>query len=395
MKVEVLMMTTGFDDIYEIKQYGSEKWYGLKEKFGAEDLIPLWVADMDFKAPQPVIERLTKVSRFGVYGNVKKTDNYYAAIINWMRKRYSWNIKKEWIGAGTRIIPSIGFAIRALTQPGDKVIIQPPVYDNFANIINKCGREVVTNPLIFKDNKYYMDFIDLEKKAQDPKVKMMIISNPHNPVGRVWSMDELTELGRICIKHNIIVICDQAYADLTYPCVKYIPFASICEDFAQNCITFSSLSKPFNLAGIHTAYAIIPNNDIHKAYDNFIESLHLKRSSLFSLVATEAAYEEGEGWLNDVINYIYANLQYMKSFIEAHIPTIRVIEPEFAYLVWLDLRNIATDPAQLDDFLVKKARLALNNGAMYGEGGHGFARVNIACPRKILEAALERIKNAV
>ena len=389
------MMTTGFDDIDEIKQYGSEKWYGLKEKFGTEDLIPLWVADMDFKAPQPVIERLTKVSKFGVYGNVKRTDNYYAAIINWMRKRYCWNIRKEWIGAGTRIIPSIGFAMRALTQPGDKVIIQPPVYDNFANIINKCGREVVTNPLIFKDNKYYMDFIDLEKKAQDPKVKMMIISNPHNPVGRVWSMDELTELGRICIKHNIIVICDQAYADLTYPCVKYIPFASICEDFAQNCITFSSLSKPFNLAGIHTAYAIIPNNDIRKAYDNFIESLHLKRSSLFSLVATEAAYEEGEGWLNDVINYIYANLQYMKSFIEAHIPTIRVIEPEFAYLVWLDLRNIATDPAQLDDFLVKKARLALNNGAMYGEGGHGFARVNIACPRKILEAALERIKNAV
>lgn len=388
-------MTTGFDDIDEIKQYGSEKWYGLKEKFGTEYLIPLWVADMDFKAPEPVIERLTKVSKFGVYGNVKRTDNYYAAIINWMRKRYCWNIRKEWIGAGTRIIPSIGFAIRALTQPGDKVIIQPPVYDNFANIINKCGREVVTNPLIFKDNKYYMDFIDLEKKAQDPKVKMMIISNPHNPVGRVWSMDELTELGRICIKHNIIVICDQAYADLTYPCVKYIPFASICEDFAQNCITFSSLSKPFNLAGIHTAYAIIPNNDIHKAYDNFIESLHLKRSSLFSLVATEAAYEEGEGWLNDVINYIYANLQYMKSFIEAHIPTIRVIEPEFAYLVWLDLRNIATDPAQLDDFLVKKARLALNNGAMYGEGGHGFARVNIACPRKILEAALERIKNAV
>jgi len=388
-------MTTGFDDIDEIKQYGSEKWYGLKEKFGTEDLIPLWVADMDFKAPEPVIERLTKVSKFGVYGNVKRTDNYYAAIINWMRKRYCWNIRKEWIGAGTRIIPSIGFAIRALTQPGDKVIIQPPVYDNFANIINKCGREVVTNPLIFKDNKYYMDFIDLEKKAQDPKVKMMIISNPHNPVGRVWSMDELTELGRICIKHNIIVICDQAYADLTYPCVKYIPFASICEDFAQNCITFSSLSKPFNLAGIHTAYAIIPNNDIHKAYDNFIESLHLKRSSLFSLVATEAAYEEGEGWLNDVINYIYANLQYMKSYIEAHIPTISVIEPEFAYLVWLDLRNIATDPAQLDDFLVKKARLALNNGAMYGEGGHGFARVNIACPRKILEAALERIKNAV
>ncbi|WP_213974888.1 MalY/PatB family protein [Tepidanaerobacter acetatoxydans] len=384
-----------FDYVDNAKQYSSEKWYGLKEKFGSEDLIPLWVADMDFKAPQPVIDRLMEVVEFGVYGNIRRPETYYNSIINWMRKRYNWEIKREWIGVASRIIPSIGFAIRALTQPGDNIIIQPPVYDNFSNIIKKSERKVVTNPLIFKEQKYYMDFLDLEKKAQDPKTKMLIISNPHNPVGRVWTRSELTELGRICLKHNVIVICDQAYADLTYPNIEYTPYASICEDFAQNCITCNSLSKPFNLAGIHTAYMIIPNKNLFDAYDSFIESLHLKRGTIFSVIATEAAYEESEEWLNNVTKYINENLQYMKCFIKDRIPNINVIEPEFAYLVWLDLRNIKVDSSQLNNFLVQKAKIAVNDGRMYGENGAGFVRMNIACPRNILKSALERIEFAV
>jgi len=371
-----------------------EKWSGLKEPLSSQSLISLGIADMDYKAPQQVIDKLNEIVRFGIYSNVIRPESYYNSIISWIKKRYNWEIKKEWINTATRIIPSIGFAIRALTKKGDKIIIQTPVYDGFSKIILKSEREVVTNPLIFKNNKYYMDYADLEIKARDPRVKILILCNPHNPVGRVWTEEELRKMGELCLRHEIIVICDQAYSDLTYSIYKYTPFASISKDFAQNCVVCRSLSKPFNLAGLHTAYVIIPKKSLFNAYDRVLESLHLKRSSLLSVVATEVAYEEGEIWLNEIKEYTHENLQFMKDFIESEIPMVNVIEPEFAFLAWLDLRKLKIT-SHKGAFFKEKARVLINEGTMYGEGGEGFIRVNIACSRETLRAALERIKNAI
>ncbi len=388
-------MKYDFDHLNERKEYASEKWYGPQGELGAGDPIPLSIADMDFQAPQPVVDRLVETARCGVYGTVRRPESYYDAIIGWMKRRYHWNIQKEWIGAAPRIIPAIGFAVQALTQPGDRVIFQPPTYDNFPSIVEKAGREAVANPLIFENGGYHMDLCDLARKAGDPRCKMLILCNPQNPVGRAWSREELEEAGRICLENGVVVLTDQAYADLTMPTHELVPFASISEEFAQHSVTVTSLSKSFNLAGIQTAYVIIPDKKMFDAYDGVIDALHLKRISLFTLVAVESAYEHGDEWLNQVVRYIQGNLQFLREYLRTSVPRIHLVEPDFAYLVWLDLRGLGLDRDQLHTFLLKDARIIVNEGWRYGEGGEGFVRMNIATSRENLKVALDRIKHAV
>lgn len=384
-------MKYDFDHLNERKEYASEKWGA----FGVDGRIPLSIADMDFQAPQPVVDRLVETARGGVYGTVMRPQSYYDAIIGWMRRRYHWEIRKEWIDAAPRIIPAIGFAVRALTQPGDKVICQPPTYDNFPSIVARAGREAVANPLVFENGRYRMDLEDLARKAKDPRCKMLILCNPQNPVGRAWSRAELEEVGQICIENGVVVLTDQAYADLTMPGHELAPFASISEEFAQNSVTVTSLSKSFNLAGIQTAYVIIPNKSIFDAYDGVIDALHLKRISLFTLVAVEAAYHSGDDWLDQVVQYIQGNLEFLREYLRTSVPHIHLVEPDFAYLAWLDLRELGLDRDRLHDFLLNEARIVMNDGWHYGEGGEGFVRMNIATPRENLRTALDRIRNAV
>lgn len=388
-------MKYDFDTINDRKCFNSVKWNELKEKFGSDDLVPLWVADMDFKSPQPVIDALINAARHGIYGYTRNSDSYYKSIINWMEKRHGWNIDKEWISVAPGVVTALGFIIRIFSQPGEKIIIQPPVYYPFSATIIKNGRQVLNNPLIFKNNKYYMDYSDLENKLSDSRVKLFILCNPHNPVGRVWSKEELYKLGNLCLKYNVKIISDEIHCDIVYPGFKHIPFASIAREFQQNCIICTAPSKTFNLAGLKTSTIIIPNKGLYKSYDNFLDSLHLKRNNYFGLFALEAAYQYGEEWLEQLINYLSGNLNYLKNFIKEYIPEINLIDPEGTYLVWLDFRKLNLNSMQLSDLLVKEAKVALDGGYWFGEEGQGFERINIGCSREILKNGLERIKDAI
>ena len=388
-------MKYDFDKIYDRKHFNSAKWNELKEKFGSEDLVPLWVADMDFQSPKPVIDALVKAAEHGIYGYTSTPDSYYNSIIGWMKKRHNWDIRKDWINIAPGVISALSFIIRIFSQPGDKIVIQPPVYYPFSASILKNGRQVSENPLILKNNRYYMDFSDLEEKLEDPRTKLFILCSPHNPIGRVWSKEELIELGNLCLKHNVKIVSDEIHSDIVYPDYKHIPFASISSQFEQNCIVCTAPSKTFNLAGLKTSTIIIPNKELFRNYDNFIDSLKLKRNNYFGLFALESAYLYGEEWLDQLLNYLSKNLYFLKDYIAENIPEIKIIEPEGTYLVWLDFRSLNLNATSLSNLLVNKAKVALDDGYWFGKEGREFERINIACPRKILENGLDKISAAI
>ena len=287
------------------------------------------------------------------------------------------------------------FMVNTFTHPGDKVIVQPPVYYPFFSVIKDNGRQIVNNPLIYKDGRYYMDFDDLESKAQDPQVKLLILCSPHNPVGRVWTKKELIRLGEICIKNNILVISDEIHCDILYPGITHTPFASVSEEFALSSLTCTAPSKTFNLAGLQTSTIIIPNKIYYNEYKNFLERVHLTQNNAFGLVALQAAYRHGEEWLDQLLAYLDENLRTLIESIDREIPQIKVVRPEGTYLVWLDCRGLGLDTEQLNDLMINKARVAFDDGIWFGIGGEGFQRINIACPRAYIHEAVKRIKKAV
>ncbi len=276
------------------------------------------------------------------------------------------------------VVPALSFIVNAFTNPGDKVIVQPPVYYPFFRVIEDNGRRVVNNPLLFKDGRYTMDFEDLEKKVKDPLVKLLFLCSPHNPVGRVWSKEELEKLGRICIDNNVLIISDEIHQDILYPGIRHTPFASISEEFALNSITCTSPSKTFNLAGLQTSTIIIPNKIYREVYRSFMERIHLLRNNVFGLVALEAAYTHGEEWLDQFLEYLEGNLRTLTEGMEKDIPQIKIIKPEGTYLAWMDCGDLSLDSKQLNDFMINKARLALDDGEWFGLGGKGFQRINLA-----------------
>ena len=387
-------MSFNFDEVIDRKNTGSVKWDFYGEVFSGKDLLPMWVADMDFRVPEAVIEAVIKKAQHGIYGYTEGFDSYYQAIINWVKRRHNWKIKKEWIFDCPGVVPAMHWAVRTFTHPGDKVILQSPVYYPFFKAIKNGGCQVVNNPLKLDNSKYSMDFADLESKI-DSRVKMFILCHPHNPGGIVWSKEELTRLGEICIKNDIIVISDEIHGDLVLSGNKHIPFAAISEDFAMNTITCIAPSKTFNIAGLQASSVIIANPKLQKEFKIILENNAVSEPNIFALTALEAAYNHGDEWLDNLIKYIEENHKLVEDFIAAKIPKLKVIKAQATYLAWIDCRALGMDTTTLEKFVEKEAKLALTQGYVFGEGGEGFVRINLGCPRSVVQEALQRLKKAV
>lgn len=387
-------MIYNFDNVIERRNTGSVKWDKKEEVFQEREVLPMWVADMDFSSPQPIIEAIKQRADHGIFGYSTMHEGYYDAIIQWNQRRHRWAIEKDWITISPGVVPALNTIVKTFTEPGDKIIIQTPVYYPFTNAIVENGREVVLNTLQLKNGRYFMDFEDLRNQL-DPGVKMIILCNPHNPGGSVWTKEELQELGEICVAHNILVVADEIHCDLVYADYKYTPFASICEAFAQNTICCTAPSKTFNLAGLQLSNIIIPNEGLRKKFLGAVSRTPLQLTNPFAIAATESGYKEGEEWLEQLLAYLQRNVAYLTDFIATHLKAITVIQPESTYLVWLDCRGLGLEPEQLEKLLIKKARVGFNQGYTFGPGGEGFVRVNIACPQSVLQEGLTRMVKAV
>ncbi|EKN70638.1 cystathionine beta-lyase [Neobacillus bataviensis LMG 21833] len=387
-------MPYDFDKVTNRFSTASAKWDEVGNLFGEDDLLPMWVADMDFVSPDPVIAAIKQRAGHGIFGYTTIPGSYYEAVIEWMKIRHNWCIKKEWICYSPGIVPALSYIVQSFTHPGDKVVIQSPVYYPFSNVVTDNGREVVHNPLTFEDGRYSMDFDDLRRKLE-PDVKLLILCSPHNPSGRIWTKEELTELGNICIEHNIIVVSDEIHCDLILNGKTHTPFAAISDQFAQNTIVCTAPSKTFNLAGLQTSNVIIPNTKLRETFQMTMNKLALRRPNTFGIVATESAYRYGQDWLDQLLDYLQRNLEFLTEYIEENIKGIKVIKPEASYLVWLDCRELGLSNEELQQFMLKQAKVAFNQGFTYGPGGEGFIRMNIGCPRSLVEKGLRRMNNAL
>ncbi|MBM7692041.1 cystathionine beta-lyase [Peribacillus deserti] len=372
---------------------GSVKWDHSETLFGDKDILPMWVADMDFKAPQPVIDALIEKAEHGIFGYTKGLGSYHDAIIGWMKERHKWEVKSEWICHSPGVVPALNLIVQTFTDPGDKIIIQHPVYYPFTKVIEMNGRTVVSNPLKVENGQYVMDYLDLEEKI-DEEVKMMILCSPHNPVGRVWTREELIRVGEICLKHNILMVSDEVHADLVLK-GDHTVFAAISDEFAQRSIICTAPSKTFNLAGLQTSNIIIPNPEIREKFSNALEANFMGGMNTFGVAATESAYRYGEEWLDQLLVYVQANFDYLAGYIETHLQDLVVYPLEGTYLAWIDCRELGLDHQALEELIHKEAKVALNQGYIFGEGGEGFIRLNLACTRSTLEEGLQRIERAI
>ncbi|MDR7870358.1 MAG: MalY/PatB family protein [Tissierellaceae bacterium] len=373
----------------------SVKYEEMDLNFGKNDLIPLWVADMDVKSPEFMIDAIKKRADHGIFGYSKRMPEFYDSVVNWLDCRHGLKVSKDSIEYGPGVVFLLNMMIRKFTEEGDKIIIQPPVYYPFFNIIKGNNREIVENNLILKDGKYYMDFEDLKEKASNPDCKMMILCSPHNPGGRVWTKEELEELGKICIDNGVLIVADEIHYDLVYKPNKHIPFASISEEFLNNSITCTAPSKTFNIAGLHSAFCIINDKDKMAIYKKELGLLDLNRSNVFSQEVTQVLYEQGHEWVDGLVEFLKGNVDYTINYINENIDGIKALELEGTYLVWMDCRELGLNKEELDDLFISKAGLACDGGHWFGKVGEGFMRMNIACSRSMIEKALENLKNAV
>jgi cysteine-S-conjugate beta-lyase len=386
-------MKYNFDEVLHREGTGCIKYDARKAYFGTENIIPMWVADMDFRSPAFISEAIIRRAEHELFGYFLKSESYFQSIIDWMGMRHNWKIQKDWMLYAPGVVPAVNLAILTYTQPGDKVIIQPPVYFPFFTAIKNHDRELSINPLKEKDGYYTMDFEQLESII-DKKTKMLILCSPHNPVGRVWTRDELITLAGICLKNNILILSDEIHADLTFNGFKHMPTASLSEAIAEQTICFIAPSKTFNLAGLSTSNLIIPNKQLRDQYSKLLDNLHIASGNIFGILATEVAYQDGLEWLNQLMQYLELNLNFLTSFIAEKLPQIKVIRPEATYLVWLDFRQLGLSQKELKEFIIEKAKLGLNDGSTFGSGGEGFMRINIACRRSLLIEALENLYRA-
>ena len=366
-----------------------------KRFFGKDRTLPMWVADMDFISPRSVVDALTARAQHGIYGYTAPTQDFYQSVVRWMQGRHDWEIAPEWICITPGIVPALNMLVRAFVSPGDRVLIQPPVYHPFYRAIENNNAELALNPLVYEDGRYRMDIEDLEAKCRDPKVKMAILCSPHNPVGRVWTREELAQFGKICIDHGVLVVSDEIHGDLIYKGNIFTPFANANDSFSQNSIICTSPSKTFNLAGLQTSCIVIPDEDLRSSFEKVLQSNGLSGISTFGVVAAQAAYDHGEEWLVQLLEYIEDNLKYLEQYIAEHIPQLTVVRPEGTYLVWLDCHRLRLGKWELKQFMLEEAKVYLEEGFIFGPEGEGFERINIACPRAILVEALDRIRQAV
>lgn len=383
-----------FDEIIERRGTDSIKYDQLEERFGNADLLPLWVADMDFRTPDFIVEALRKRCEHEIFGYTYASDAYYESIINWVHYKHNWQIRKEWISYIPGIVKGIAFALQCFTRPGDKVVIQPPVYHPFRIVPESMGRQVVYNPLKVIDGIYEMDFEHLESLLDD-SCKVLILCNPHNPGGIVWKKETLIRLAEVCARRHLLVISDEIHAEMAYPQYKHHPFASVSETAASCSLTFMAPSKTFNIAGIVTSYAIIPDETIRKQFYSFLEAGEFGDGTIFAYTATTAAYTYGAEWLQQMRMYIMENVRFVDEFMKANLPKIKVYLPQASFLVWLDCRDLHLDQQTLVQLFQDKAGLALNDGTLFGPGGEGHMRLNIGCPRSVLDKAMKALKKAI
>ena len=384
-------MKYDFDEIIPRRGTNSVKWDLATD----ERVLPMWVADMDFRTAPPVLDALERRLRHGVFGYTKVPDAYFEAVKGWFGKRHGFRIENEWILPTTGVIPALSVILKALTEPGDKVILQTPVYNCFFAVLERTGRQPLANPLIDEGGAYRMDFEDLERKAADPQAKLIFLCNPHNPAGRAWTAEELTRLGEICLRHGVTVISDEIHCDLTLDGHRHIPFASLNEEFLRHSVTCTAPSKTFNIAGLQVSNIWIPNQVNRKAFLKEMDRSGLSQLNALGLVACQAAYEGGEEWLTQCKAYLRANLDFTRAFLAEHLPQIRLVEPEGTYFAWLDCSALGLSCEALNDLVVNKAKLWLDGGYIFGKSGEQFQRVVLACPRQTLEQALLRLEKAV
>jgi len=363
--------------------------------FSSNRILPMWVADMDFPCPEPVVIALKKRAEHGIFGYTQPEPADLNAVAGWMKRRHGWQIQTEWIVTTPGVVPALHMLVRALTQPGDKILIQQPVYYPFFSAIKENNCQIVSNSLDLSDGHYGMDFDDLEVKTADPKVKLAILCSPHNPVGRVWTQEELQQFGHICMQNHVRVITDEIHADLVYPGVRFTPFAMIDSAFLENSIICTAPSKTFNLAGLQTSNIIIPNIKLRNKYKQILQADGLFGVNPFGMTACRAAYEKGEPWLKDLLRHLKDNLDTLIDTFARELPEITVIPPEGTYLVWFDCRSFGMHNRQLNELFLNQARIYLDDGNLFGPEGKGFQRMNIACPRPILLEAMDRIIRAV
>ena len=385
-------MKYNFDEIIPRKNSDCLKYDKLQEMFGTDDALSMWIADMDFRTPPFVIEALRRRLDHEVLGYTFCSPKWKPAIQSWVSRRYGWNVKEEEIGFVGGIVPAISFAVQCFTAPNDKILIQPPVYHPYHHVVKDLGRTLVYNPLRLVNGQYEMDFEDFERKAVG--CKLFLLCNPHNPGGRVWNADELSRIADICAKNGVIVISDEIHCYMALTGYKHTVFATVSEAAAQNSVTLMAASKTFNIAGLKSSYHIIKNEALRKQYCEYLTRSELDTAHLFATTAVAVAYNEGDEWLVQMLQYVEENIAYLDKYLKENMPKISFIRPQASYLVFLDARELGMPQEKLVNFFLKEAKVAMNDGTMFGQEGAGFMRMNLGCPRATLEQALKQIKVA-
>lgn len=388
-------MKYDFDKVTDRRGTNSVKYDFAKEFGKPQDVLPLWVADMDFPTAPAITERLMKTVQHGIYGYSNSKEDYFQAVSGWYQSHFGWEVRRSWLVKTPGVVFAITAAIRAFTEEGDAVLIQQPVYYPFARAITDNRRILVNSPLKCMDGHYEMDFEDFEQKIIDHQVKLFILCSPHNPVGRVWREWELKKVGDICLKHQVLIVSDEIHSDFVYPGYKHHVFASLSPEYADCTVTCTAPSKTFNLAGLQISNIFISNPDLKKRFRQAISETGYDEVNLLGMTACQAAYEEGEEWLAQLKEYLAGNLAFVREYLKQNLPQIRLVEPEGTYLLWLDFRELGLSGEEREKLIVEKAHLWLDRGEMFGSEGTGFERVNIACPKVTLRRALEQLSEAV
>lgn len=387
-------MKYDFDKVVDRTENFAAKYDELGKKFGKENLIPLWVADMDFKVAEPITKAIQERAAQGIFGYTSRPDSYFQSIEQWLERRHGWKNDPKLMVHCPGVVPSLCLLIQNFTEPGDKIIIQSPVYYPFFDVVRSNGRTLVENPLKIVEGRYEMDFENLEEVAKNG-AKLLILCSPHNPIGRVWKKEELIRLGDICLAYGVRIIADEIHSDLVFSGHKHTPFAMISEEFRKNTFSCIAPSKTFNLAGLQASVTIFPTAEDRDKFEGTLGDLDIKRNNCFSLVATEAAYRHGEEWLEQVKEYIEGNFAYVQDYCKKNIPLIQPNFPEGTYLVWFDCRQLGMDKDELHNFMLDEAGIAMDDGFWFSDEYAGYMRMNVACPRSIIAKALEQWKNAI
>lgn len=388
-------MKYNFDKVVDRKNTYSLKYDFALERGKNEDVLPLWVADMDFQCAPEIIEKLKQTLDHGILGYSESKEDYFQAVYQWYHQYFHWDIQSEWLVKTPGIVFAIAMAVKAYTQTGDSILIQQPVYYPFSEVIIDNQRQIITNSLVLKDAHYEIDFIDFENKIRDHHVKLFILCSPHNPVGRVWQKWELEKMADICLKYHVVIVSDEIHSDFVYPNYQHFVLSSLSKEYQKITITCTSPSKTFNLAGLQISNIIIADEKLRDKFKKEVAAAGYSQVGLMGLVACQTAYEKGYKWLEQLKIYLADNISYVRHFLKEELPQITMIEPEGTYLLWLDFRKLGLNHDELEDLIVNKAHLWLDDGFIFGKDGEGFERMNIACPRKTLETALKQLKQAI